>query len=49
MGFTTLRLRGAGHEIACRYFLTHLMNIGSPTLRFRDVATRRQAIPRNGS
>jgi hypothetical protein len=32
-----------------RYFLTHLMNIGSPTLRFREAATRRQAIPRNGS
>jgi hypothetical protein len=26
-----------------------LMNIGSPTLRFREAATRRQAIPRNGS
>jgi hypothetical protein len=49
MGFTTLRFTRAGHEIACRYFLTHLMNIGSPTLRFRDAATRRQAIPRNGS
>jgi len=43
MGFTTLRFTRAGHEIACRYFLTHLMNIGSPTLRFRDAATRRQA------
>ena len=40
MGFTTLRFTRAGHEIACRYFLTHLMNIGSPTLRFRDAATR---------
>src|ERR1700692_2908373 len=49
MGFTTLRFTRAGHEIDCRYFLTHLMNIGSPTLRFRDAATRRQAIPRNGS
>src|SRR5260370_39658461 len=36
MGFTTLRFTRAGHKIACRYFLTHLMNIGSPTLRFRD-------------
>jgi hypothetical protein len=44
MGFTTLRFARAGHEIACRYFLTHLMNIGSPTLRFRDAATRRQEI-----
>ena len=49
MGFTTLRFTRAGHEIACRYFLTHLMNIDSPTLRFKDAATRRQAIPRNGS
>jgi hypothetical protein len=44
MGFTTLWFTRAGHEIACRYFLTHLMNIGSPSLRFRDAATRRQAI-----
>jgi hypothetical protein len=43
MGSTRLRFTRAGHEIACRYFLTHLMNIGSPTLRFRDVATGRQA------
>ena|ERR1700675_179471 len=43
MGSTTLWFTRAGHEIACRYFLTHLVNIGSPTLRFRDVATRRQA------
>jgi hypothetical protein len=44
MGPTTLRFARADHEIACRYFLTHLMNIGSPTLRFREAATRRQAI-----
>jgi len=44
MGPTTLRFAWADHEIACRYFLTHLMNIGSPTLRFREAATRRQAI-----
>jgi hypothetical protein len=43
MGFTTLRFTRASHEITCRYFLTHLMNIGSPTLRFRDAATRGQA------
>ena len=43
MGFTTLRFARAGHKIACRDCLTHLMNIGSPTLRFRDAATRRQA------
>jgi hypothetical protein len=39
MGFTTLRFTRVGHEIACRDCLTHLMNIGSPTLRFRDAAT----------
>jgi hypothetical protein len=43
MGSTTLRFTRAGHEIACRDCLTHLMNIGSLTLRFRDAATRRQA------
>ena len=48
MGFTTLRFTRAGHEIACRYFLTHLMNIGSPTLRFREAATRRQATHATG-
>jgi len=44
MGSTTLRITRAGREIACRYSWTHLMNIGSPTLRFRDAATGRQAI-----
>jgi len=36
MGFTTLLVARASHEIACRDCLTHLMNIGSPTLRFRS-------------
>jgi hypothetical protein len=38
MGFTTLRFARASHEIACRHFLAHLMNIGSPTLRFRSLS-----------
>ena len=37
MGSTTLRFARAGHEIACRYFLTHWMYIGNSILRFRDV------------
>ncbi len=45
MGSTTLRITRAGREIACRDCLTHLMNIGSPTLRFREARTRRLAIP----
>jgi hypothetical protein len=44
MGSPSLSFTRAGHEIAWRYFLTHLMNIGSRTLRFRKAATRRQAI-----
>jgi len=36
MGSTTLRFARADHEIACRYFLTHWMYIGSSILRFRS-------------
>jgi len=36
MGFTAWRITGAGHEIACCYFLTHEMYIGNSILRFRS-------------
>ena len=44
MGPTTLRFARSADEIACRHFPTHLMYIGGSTLRFREAATRCQAI-----
>jgi hypothetical protein len=44
MGFTTLRFTRAGHEIACRYFLTHLM---TSAVRPCVLGTRRRAVKRS--